>query len=147
MHSAPPSTTDSVGSITTETPTTLSLDDPNRFVVTQNFYSAEADAPFPAAQFQAETARGIVTPEWTYLITSGRLGFADGATAGYYLEVMPTGKINPATRRVVAISDCIGFASLLPGDVTDPTAVPYQCDATGEIENLDLVAVAAKPVP
>jgi hypothetical protein len=127
--------------------TTLSLDDPNRFVVRSNFYEPEADAPFPAVQFLARNSRGIVTQDLVYLVTAGQGGTDKSSPATFFIEVLKANTTESLSQKFMVVAECVGFASLTPGDVTDPSQVPFSCEADGRQGILDLQTMSYQLKP
>lgn len=135
--------TDVVPSDPSKPSTTLSLDDPNRFVIVKNFFEAEQDAPFPALIFHGTNGRGIVTPEVTYLITAGRNGIGesgkDPAIGTFWIELSPTGSPETKPLPFLTVKECPNPVWLLPGDVSDPTTVPFVCGSETDVWYLNAV--------
>jgi hypothetical protein len=126
---------------------TLDLDDPDRFVITENYFEAQADAPFPASMFVARNSRAIVTAERVYVVTAGRSGVGAGdapAVGTFFVESMPAGTAEIDFTEFVSVESCPSPVALEPGDVSDPSAVPFICEATGERGHVDLVGLTVE---
>lgn len=128
--------------------TTLPMGDPSQSAVTRNVFYDTENGLFVTDEFVLSgNTRAIVTSRDLWWIHGGSTGKSERVTMGRF-DVHRLDPDQPVPGELVGgdepghryldVPDCPGGVSLAPGDVSDPSSVPFTCDPTGATGVLDL---------